>query len=83
MFDIMCGVHHTLSENNYSLTLVNTSEEHYPGEKVSEVITSGSSDGLIIHGSAINKENCKSYSGCRLSHTLSLGIRVLKAAYAG
>ena len=33
MFDIMCGVHHTLSENNYSLTLVNTSEEHYPGEK--------------------------------------------------
>ena len=56
MFDIMCGVHHTLSENNYSLTLVNTSEEHYPGEKVSEVITSGSSDGLIIHGSAINKE---------------------------
>mgnify|MGYP000500112744 CR=1 FL=1 len=25
MFDIMCGVHHTLSENNYSLTLVNTS----------------------------------------------------------
>ena len=56
MFDIMCGVHHTLSENNYSLTLVNTSEEHYPGEKVSEVITSRSSDGLIIHGSAINKE---------------------------
>ena len=56
MFDIMCGVHHTLSENSYSLTLVNTSEEHYPGEKVSEVITSGSSDGLIIHGSAINKE---------------------------
>ena len=56
MFDIMCGVHHTLSENNYSLTLVNTSEERYPGEKVSEVITSGSSDGLIIHGSAINKE---------------------------
>ena len=56
MFDIMCGVHHTLSENNYSLTLVNTSEEHYPGEKVSEVIKSRSSDGLIIHGSAINKE---------------------------
>ena len=56
MFDIMCGVHHTLSENNYSLTLVNTSEERYSGEKVSEVITSRSSDGLIIHGSAINKE---------------------------
>ncbi|MEI3211174.1 MAG: substrate-binding domain-containing protein [Lachnospiraceae bacterium] len=49
-------MHHTLSEINYSLTLVNTSEERYSGEKVSEVITSRSSNGLIIHGSAINKE---------------------------
>ena len=24
MFDIMCGVHHTLSENNYSLVLLST-----------------------------------------------------------
>lgn len=82
MFDIMCGVHHTLSENNYSLTLVNTSEEHYPGEKVSEVIKSRSSDGLIIHGSAINKEIAILF-WMQAFHTLSLGIRVLKAAYAG
>lgn len=56
MFDIMCGVHHELSARGYSLTLVNTSEEHYPGEAVSQVITSRSSDGLIIHGSAVNRE---------------------------
>lgn len=56
MFDIMCGVHHELSAQGYSLTLVNTSEEHYPGEAVSQVITSRSSDGLIIHGSAVNRE---------------------------
>lgn len=56
MFDIMCGVHHELSLQNYSLTLVDTSCESYPGEKVAQVITSRSSDGLIIHGSAINKE---------------------------
>ena len=82
MFDIMCGVHHTLSENNYSLTLVNTSEEHYPGEKVSEVITSGSSDGLIIHALPLIKK-LQILFWMQAFHTLSLGIRVLKAAYAG
>lgn len=82
MFDIMCGVHHTLSENNYSLTLVNTSEEHYPGEKVSEVITSGSSDGLIIHGSAINKEIANLILDAGFPHII-IGHPSLKAAYAG
>ncbi len=56
MFEIMCGVHHELARNGYALTLVNISEESYPGEKVAQVISSGSSDGLIIHGSAITRE---------------------------
>lgn len=56
MFDIMCGVYHEVSGNGYTLTLVDISDEAYPGEKVSQVITSKCSDGLIIHGSAISKE---------------------------
>lgn len=56
MFDIMCGVYHELSSCNYTLTLVDTSEESYPGERVSQEISRHSSDGLIIHGSAITPE---------------------------
>lgn len=56
MFDIMCGVYHALSGQDYTLTLVDISEEAYPGEKVAQVITSKCSDGLIIHGSAVRKE---------------------------
>lgn len=56
MFDIMCGVHHELASHGYSLTLVDTSEEAYSGEKTEAVIRSHSSDGLIIHGSAITRD---------------------------
>ena len=56
MFDIMCGVHHQLSECNFTLSLVDTSEEAFPGERALMEIKSHSSDGLIIHGSAINEE---------------------------
>jgi len=56
MFDIMCGVHSELSKHNYTLTLVDTSEEVYPGERAMQEINRRSADGLIIHGSAINEE---------------------------
>lgn len=56
MFDIMCGVHHELVSHNYTLTLVDTSEESFPGEKALHEISSHSADGLIIHGSAIHEE---------------------------
>ncbi len=56
MFDIMCGVYQALSSKDYTLTLVDTSDESYPGEKASQEIQRRSADGLIIHGSAVNKE---------------------------
>ncbi len=56
MFDIMCGVYQELSAKDYTLTLVDTSNESYPGERASQEIKRRSADGLIIHGSAVNKE---------------------------
>lgn len=56
MFDIMCGVHHQLAASNFTLTLVDTSEETYPGERALLEIKRRSTDGLIIHGSAVNQE---------------------------
>lgn len=55
MFDIMCGVHHTLNENNFALTLVDTSEEAYPGERACKEIKRGGADGIIVHGSSVNE----------------------------
>ena len=56
MFDIMCGVHHELSHQGYSLTLIDISLEACSGEKVEAIIRSRSSDGLIIHGSALTQD---------------------------
>ncbi|SHL71475.1 transcriptional regulator, LacI family [Anaerocolumna jejuensis DSM 15929] len=56
MFDIMCGVNKVLSESNYSLTLVDTSTDTDKGESVAKVMSKKCADGMIIHGSAINKE---------------------------
>ena len=56
MFDIMCGVYSELSKQNYTLTLVDISEENYPGERAMQEISRRSADGLIIHGSAISEE---------------------------
>lgn len=56
MFDIMCGVYHGLASKDYTLTLVDTSQESFPGESALKEINRRSADGLIIHGSAINEE---------------------------
>lgn len=59
MFDIMCGVYHELAAKDYTLTLVDTSEESFPGESALKEINRRSADGLIIHGSAITEELAK------------------------
>lgn len=56
MFDIMCGAHSEVTRANYSMTLVDTCLDSYPGETVAKVMAKKSADGMIIHGSAINKE---------------------------
>lgn len=56
MFDIMCGANQKLSEEGFNMTLVNTSKEAYAGETVAKVIAKKEADGMIIHGSAINRE---------------------------
>ena len=50
------GVHHELSRQGYTLTLVDTSDEVYPGERAVQEIRRKSADGLIIHGSAVSEE---------------------------
>ncbi len=56
MFDIMCGVHSAVTKNHYSMTLVDTYNDACQGEAVLRVISQKCADGMIIHGSAINKE---------------------------
>ncbi len=56
MFDIMCGVNSVLTNNNYSMTLVDIYNDTYQGEAVSRVMAQKCADAMVIHGSAINKE---------------------------
>ncbi|MDF2589044.1 MAG: alanine racemase [Anaerocolumna sp.] len=56
MFDIMCGANNEISKTNYTMTLVDTFKDSYPGESVAKVMAKKSADGMIIHGSAINEE---------------------------
>lgn len=60
MFDIMCGVHSQLADSGYSLTLVDTSTDNYPGESVSKIMAQKSADALLVHGSAIANEETAS-----------------------
>ena len=59
MFDIMCGVYHELTSHHYMMSLVDTSEESYPGERAIVEIKKRSADGLIIHGSIVNETLAK------------------------
>ena len=78
MFDIMCGVHHTLSENNYSLTLVNAIPEK-KSAKLSQAVPP-----MVLSSTALPLiKKLQILFWMQAFHTLSLGIRVLKAAYAG
>ncbi|TCL58094.1 LacI family transcriptional regulator [Kineothrix alysoides] len=70
MFDIMCGVHKELTKHNYTLALVDISDEAYPGESVHNVIEGKCADGLIIHGSAVTKELSKSITQQNYPHII-------------
>jgi DNA-binding LacI/PurR family transcriptional regulator len=70
MFDIMCGVHKELTKHNYTLALVDISDESYPGESVHNVIEGKCADGLIIHGSAVTKELSKSITQQNYPHII-------------
>lgn len=68
MFDIMCGVHKALSQKNFTLTLIDTSEESYPGERAHIEITRGSADGIIVHGSSVNEQLADEISKTSFPH---------------
>lgn len=70
MFDIMCGIHQSLSNYSYSLMLVDTSTESILGETVSNLISNRSSDGMIIHGSALNEKMAEELSLSGFPHII-------------
>ncbi|MCL2004212.1 MAG: LacI family transcriptional regulator [Oscillospiraceae bacterium] len=55
MFEILCGVHGALARKGYNATLVDVSGDNKPGDTVRATISSGAYDGLIAHGTAINR----------------------------
>ena len=82
MFDIMSGVHHELTRHHYTLTLVDTSEESYPGERAIQEIQRRSADGLIIHDQRSTKF-WHNISSKTTSHILLSAIPISKAGSAG
>lgn len=56
MFDIICGANSEISKLNYHMTLIDSSLDTVPGESVKKILAQKYADGMIIHGSAINKE---------------------------
>lgn len=70
MFDIMCGVYRELAGFHYTVTLVDTSNEAYPGETVEKVIAAGSADGIVVHGSALNDRTAALILDKSFPHTI-------------
>lgn len=70
MFDIMCGVHHALTSNHFTLTLVDTSDEAYPGETAHKEIQKGSADGIIVHGSSVNEQLANEIAATNFPHII-------------
>ncbi|MBR1392030.1 MAG: LacI family DNA-binding transcriptional regulator [Lachnospiraceae bacterium] len=70
MFDIMCGVYSELAGYNYTVTLVDTSEEAYPGETVEHMIAGGAADGVVVHGSALNENTAQKIIEKNFPHTI-------------
>jgi len=70
MFDIMCGVHSELSKYHYTVTLVDTSTEKYPGETVEEIISCGFADGIVVHGAALNENVAATIISKNFPHTV-------------
>ena len=73
MFDIMCGVHHTLS------TLLKSTIPEKKSAKLSKAVPP-----MVLSSTALPLiKKLQILFWMQAFHTLSLGIRVLKAAYAG
>ena len=56
MFEILCGAHSALALKGYSVALVDVSGDEKPGDTVKAVISAGGYDGIIVHGSALNRD---------------------------
>ncbi|BBF44642.1 periplasmic binding protein/LacI transcriptional regulator [Lachnospiraceae bacterium KM106-2] len=56
MFAIMCGANQRLTEAGYTMTLIDSSNESNPGERIHTIISKQLADGIIIHGSSFTKE---------------------------
>lgn len=70
MFDIMCGAYNELSKYQYSMTLMDTSKDAYPGETVEKIIAMGGADGIVVHGSALNDKTADLISEQNFPHTI-------------
>lgn len=55
MFEILSGAHHGLARKGYSVTLIDVSEDEQPGDAAKAAISAGAYDGIIVHGSALNR----------------------------
>lgn len=82
MFDTMCGVNYILSENGYNMTLVDTSHEKVPGETLARIVAQKATDGILIHGSAINEENAFLMTKDHFPH-LVIGQPIPAASHTG
>ncbi len=56
MFEIMCGAQKALSDKNYNLSLMSISSDQEERELIKKIIAQKSADGVILHGSVINRE---------------------------
>jgi len=70
MFDIMCGAYKEVSARHYTMTLMDTSGEKYPGETVDEIISAGAADAIIVHGTALNEKVAEELLSKNFPHTV-------------
>lgn len=58
MFEIMCGAQKALANKDYSLSIMSIDNETEESDAVKKIIAQKSVDGIIVHGSVINRELC-------------------------
>lgn len=56
MFEIMCGVQKALSDKNYNLSLMSVNSDQEEKDQIKKIIAQKSADGIILHGSVINRD---------------------------
>lgn len=68
MFDILCGVRHTLAEHGYTLMLTDFPEAGEPQEYLGGLIGKGIADGILIHGSCMFPQLSRLLAESRFPH---------------